>query len=181
VEDAGERGGGKRGGGCHHVALDDAFAVSASNQIDIIAVDDALHRLASVDPGQVRLVELRFFAGLTIDETAEVLGWSSGSGKREWTVARARLQRALSGGAGTRKRGKGRAGKNWSTRSGPRQTMNASVSLNAPQPTIQSWVRKFDRCWQRTRKRMASANPCSPGWQMRFTPTPPRLSHMSVS
>jgi DNA-directed RNA polymerase specialized sigma24 family protein len=81
--------------------LDDALAVSASNQIDIIAVDDALRRLASLDRDQVRLVELRFFAGLTIDETAEVLGWSPGSVKREWTVAKAWLQRELSEGAGT--------------------------------------------------------------------------------
>jgi RNA polymerase sigma factor (TIGR02999 family) len=101
VDHARERAAGKRGGGCQHVALDNAFAISASNQIDIIAVDDALHRLASVDPDQVRLVELRFFAGLTIDETAEVLGWSSASVKREWTVAKAWLQRELSEGAGT--------------------------------------------------------------------------------
>ena len=70
-----------------------------SNHIDIIAVDDALNRLAIVDPDQVRLVELRFFGGLTIEETAEVLGWSSGSVKREWTVARAWLQREISGAA----------------------------------------------------------------------------------
>lgn len=101
VDHARERAARKRGGGRHHVALDDAFAISASNQIDIIAVDAALHRLASIDRDQVRLVELRFFAGLTIDETAEVLGWSSGSVKREWIVAKAWLQRELSEGART--------------------------------------------------------------------------------
>jgi RNA polymerase sigma factor (TIGR02999 family) len=100
VDHARERAARKRGGGLHHVALEDAFAISASNHIDVIAVDDALHRLASIDPDQVRLVELRFFAGLTIDETAEVLGWSSGSVKREWIVAKAWLQRELSEGPG---------------------------------------------------------------------------------
>ena len=100
VDHARERAARKRGGGLHHVALEDAFAISASNQIDVIAVDDALHRLASIDPDQVRLVELRFFAGLTIDEAAVALGWSSGSVKREWTVAKAWLQRELSEGAG---------------------------------------------------------------------------------
>jgi RNA polymerase sigma factor (TIGR02999 family) len=97
VDYARERAASKRGGGNNHVPLDDALAIGASSQIDIITVDNALHRLAAIDPDQVRLVELRFFAGLTIDETAEVLGWSSGSVKREWTVAKAWLQRELSG------------------------------------------------------------------------------------
>jgi RNA polymerase sigma factor (TIGR02999 family) len=100
VDHGRERAARKRGGGRHRIPIDDALAITASNQIDILAVDDALHRLASIDPDQVRLVELRFFAGLTIDETAEILGWSSGSVKREWTVAKAWLQRELSEGAG---------------------------------------------------------------------------------
>ena len=99
VDYARERAAGKRGGGVGRLPLEDALAIGASNQIDIIAVDDALNRLAIVDPDQVRLVELRFFGGLTIEETAEVLGWSSGSVKREWTVARAWLQREISGAA----------------------------------------------------------------------------------
>ena len=98
VDHARERAADKRGGGFHRVPLDDALAVSASSQIDVLAVDDALNRLAAIDPDQVRLVELRFFGGLTIEETAEVLGWSSGSVKREWTVAKAWLQREISGG-----------------------------------------------------------------------------------
>jgi len=96
VDHARERAAQKRGGGLTPIALDDALGATASNQVDVIAVDDALQRLASIDPDQVRLVELRFFAGLTIEETAEVLGWSAGSVKREWTVAKAWLQRELS-------------------------------------------------------------------------------------
>jgi len=99
VDYARERAAAKRGGGVERLPLEDALAIGASNQIDIIAVDDALNRLATVDPDQVRLVELRFFGGLTIEETAEVLGWSSGSVKREWTVARAWLQHEISGAA----------------------------------------------------------------------------------
>jgi len=99
VDYARERAAAKRGGGVERLPLEDALAIGASNQIDIIAVDDALNRLAIVDPDQVRLVELRFFGGLTIEETAEVLGWSSGSVKREWTVARAWLQHEISGAA----------------------------------------------------------------------------------
>jgi RNA polymerase sigma factor (TIGR02999 family) len=99
VDYARQRAADKRGGGVECLPLEDALAIGGANQIDIIAVDDALHRLAIVDPDQVRLVELRFFGGLTIEETAEVLGWSSGSVKREWTVARAWLQREISGAA----------------------------------------------------------------------------------
>ena len=99
VDYARQRAADKRGGGVDLLPLEDSMAIGVSNQIDMIAVDDALNRLATVDPDQVRLVELRFFGGLTIEETAEVLGWSSGSVKREWTVARAWLQREISGAA----------------------------------------------------------------------------------
>jgi len=98
VDHARERAAAKRGGGLHQVPLDDSLALGASNQVDILAIDGALHRLGAIDPDQVRLVELRFFGGLTIEETAEVLGWSTGTVKREWNVAKAWLQRDLSGG-----------------------------------------------------------------------------------
>ena len=99
VDHARARQSSKRGGKQPHVVLDDGLAIGASNTVDIIAVDDALRRLAGIDPEQVRLVELRFFGGLTVEETADVLGWSTGSVKREWTVAKAWLQRELSKGA----------------------------------------------------------------------------------
>jgi len=102
VDHARERAAEKRGGGRPHVPLDDSLAIGASNQVDILAIDEALTRLAAVDSDQVRIVELRFFGGLTIDETAEVLGWSAGSVKREWTVAKAWLQRDLTGHAAPR-------------------------------------------------------------------------------
>jgi len=89
----------KRGGGRIHVALDDALAVAESSRIDIIMIDDALRGLASIDPNQVRLIELRFFGGLTIEDAAETLGWSTGTAKREWRLARAWLRRELSKGS----------------------------------------------------------------------------------
>jgi len=97
VDYARERDAVKRGGRLHRIPLEDAPAVTGSNAIDIMAVDTALTRLASLYPDQVRLVELRFFGGLTIEETADVLGWSPGTVKREWTMAKAWLQREISG------------------------------------------------------------------------------------
>ena len=89
----------KRGGGREHVALDNALAVAESNRIDVILVDEALRRLAAIDPNHVRLIELRFFGGLTIEEAADVLGYSSGTAKREWRLAKAWLRRELATGA----------------------------------------------------------------------------------
>jgi RNA polymerase sigma factor (TIGR02999 family) len=95
VDHARTRAATKRGGGRRHIQLDDVLAEAEANQADVLTIDDALNRLALLDRDQVRIVELRFFGGLTIDETAEVLGWSAGSVKREWAVARAWLQREL--------------------------------------------------------------------------------------
>ncbi len=85
----------KRGGKVTRVALDEAIAPAAQQNVDIVALDEALSRLAALDPEQERLVELRFFGGLTIDEAAEVLGTSPATVKREWTLAKAWLHRAL--------------------------------------------------------------------------------------
>jgi RNA polymerase sigma factor (TIGR02999 family) len=77
----------KRGGDLNRVPLDDDVKSSLDDRTDILDLDDALTRLGAFDPDQVRLVELRYVGGLTIEETAEVLGWSTGSVKREWTTA----------------------------------------------------------------------------------------------
>jgi len=86
----------KRGGGAHKIALDDAMAVSQQRAADVVALDDALKRLAEIDPQQSRIVELKFFGGLTIEETAEVLGLSPATIKREWSTAKAWLYHELS-------------------------------------------------------------------------------------
>ena len=99
VDYARQRVAGKRGGGRNHVALDDALAAAESNRIDVILIDDALRRLRAIDPDHVRLVELRFFGGLTIEEAAEALGYSTGTAKREWRLAKAWLRRELAKGA----------------------------------------------------------------------------------
>jgi RNA polymerase sigma factor (TIGR02999 family) len=86
----------KRGAGAQRVTLTDALAV-ASRQ-DLVAVDDALTTLESVDPRKCQVVELRFFGGLSIEETAEALGVSEGTVRRDWRLAKAWLSRALSTG-----------------------------------------------------------------------------------
>jgi RNA polymerase sigma factor (TIGR02999 family) len=91
----------KRGGGVTRVSFGDAAAVSARadhGDAEVLALHEALERLAELDPYQARLVELRYFAGLTIEETAEALDISPATVKREWTLARAWLRRELSSG-----------------------------------------------------------------------------------
>ena len=92
----------KRGGDALHLPLDDADPPSAPapiDAVDVYALDRALKRLETLDPQQGRIVELRFFGGLTIEETAEVTGVSSATIKRDWAVAKAWLYRELAGDA----------------------------------------------------------------------------------
>ena len=85
----------KRGGGAQQVSLDEAMVVSEERAADMVAVDDALTALAEIDERKSQIVEMRFFGGLSIDETAEVLGVSPGTIMREWTLAKAWLRRAM--------------------------------------------------------------------------------------
>jgi len=88
----------KKRGGQGGVYLLDTTAIVEPQSVDVIAVDDALERLAALDPEQARVVELRFFAGLTEDETAEALAISSRTVHRKWLSAKAYLHRELAGG-----------------------------------------------------------------------------------
>jgi RNA polymerase sigma factor (TIGR02999 family) len=85
----------KRGGAVQRVALEDAISLSTKDNVDLLAVDEALKELAKFDEQQCRIVELRFFGGLTIEETAHVLDISPATVKREWAVAKAWLRRKL--------------------------------------------------------------------------------------
>jgi RNA polymerase sigma factor (TIGR02999 family) len=85
----------KRGGGAGKIEFDEALVVSQERAAEVVAVDEALRRLAEIDPLQSRLVELRFFGGLTIEETAKVLELSPATIKREWTTAKAWLFQEL--------------------------------------------------------------------------------------
>ena len=85
----------KRGGGAQKLTFDEALAVPAERDLDLIALDDALGSLAEIDPQQARIVELRFFGGLTIEETAEVLDISPATVKRDWNWAKAWLYREI--------------------------------------------------------------------------------------
>ena len=86
----------KRGGGAFKLELDEALVVSQKKAAEVIALDDALKELARLDPQQSRIVELRFFGGLTVEETAEVLHLSPATIKREWSTAKAWLYHELS-------------------------------------------------------------------------------------
>lgn len=85
----------KRGGSAQRIELDDAISFSGKPDVDVLAVDEALKKLAEFDPQQSRIVELRFFGGLTIEETAHVVGISPATVKREWAMAKAWLHRSL--------------------------------------------------------------------------------------
>ena len=92
---------GKRGAGAVKLSLDEKIDVPDNRDLDLVALDDALQTLASLDPTQSRIVELRFFTGLSIEETAEVLAISPATVNREWAMARAMLFRELSRNAPT--------------------------------------------------------------------------------
>jgi len=94
VDHARNRGAAKRAGGWRRVSLDDDMGAPARD-LDLVELEDALVELATLDPDKVRMVELRFFGGLSLDETAEVLGVSPSTITREWRMTRAWLYRRL--------------------------------------------------------------------------------------
>ena len=85
----------KRGGSFSRISLEEAAVFSRERPRELIAVDELLTRLASLDPQGSRIVELRFFAGLSLEETAEVTGLSSAKVRREWSAAKAWLMREI--------------------------------------------------------------------------------------
>ena len=89
----------KRGGGVQHLSLEEASLVGGDQDADLVALDDAMNGLARIDPRKVQVVEMRFFGGLSVEETAEVLKVSPVTVKRDWRAARAWLYRELTGGA----------------------------------------------------------------------------------
>lgn len=86
----------KRGGDQVKISLDDGLQLSVARDPDVLALDDALERLAELDPRQAQIVEMRFFGGLTVAEVAEVLGISKRSVEAEWTMIKAWIRRELS-------------------------------------------------------------------------------------
>lgn len=103
VSHARKRAAGKRGGPALRLSLDssgsDGAVAAAERSVDLVALDDALRLLSETEPEQSRLVELRFFGGLTTEEAAAVMGVSPTTAKRKWLVAKAWLYRELKGGA----------------------------------------------------------------------------------
>ena len=87
----------KRGGGVQHVSLEETAMVGGQRAADLVALDDAMNSLAKLDARKMQVVEMRFFGGLSVEETAEVLKVSSVTVMRDWSTAKAWLYRALSG------------------------------------------------------------------------------------
>jgi len=101
VDHARSKGYDKRGGGAAKIALDEELVVPNEPGRDLVALDDALEALAKVDERKSRVIELRFFVGLSMEETAEVLHVSPDTVKRDWRLAKAWLLRELRGDEGT--------------------------------------------------------------------------------
>jgi RNA polymerase sigma factor (TIGR02999 family) len=97
TDHARHRGRVKRGGGAAQVPLDEALVISAAPEVDLLGLDDALTQLAALDPQKARVVELRFYAGLSVEQTALALGVSPSSVARDWQFARVWLGHKLSG------------------------------------------------------------------------------------
>ena len=95
VDHARERNAQKRGGEATKLSLDEALGFANEKDVDLVALDDAMKALSAFDEQQSRIVELRFFGGLTIEETAEVLNISPATVKREWVLAKAWLRREI--------------------------------------------------------------------------------------
>ena len=95
----------KRGGELTRITLSEALGGTENDKVDLVFLDDVLTRLGEIFPQQSRVVELRFFAGLTVEETAEALGISTATVSREWTMAKAWLRRAMTQGRPIRRRG----------------------------------------------------------------------------
>jgi RNA polymerase sigma factor (TIGR02999 family) len=98
VDHARARRAAKRAGGAERVALDDAVVAVGERDVDLVALDEALGRLTELDSRLSKVVELRYFGGLTTREVAEVLGVSTATVEREWATARGWLRRELGGG-----------------------------------------------------------------------------------
>jgi len=101
VENARRKKCGKRGGHLQRLSLEDRDVPVQPLADDILALDDALTRLAETDPGAARVVQLHFFAGLPLEQVAEALGVSRATAYRQWAYARARLHAAIGGGGAT--------------------------------------------------------------------------------
>jgi RNA polymerase sigma factor (TIGR02999 family) len=88
----------KRGGAPHKATLEDSLLISDEHLDDVLALDQCLTRLAAIDPQQAKLVELRFFAGMNVEEVAEIMSISTATVKREWASAKAWLNREMTRG-----------------------------------------------------------------------------------
>src|SRR4030095_1420317 len=97
----------KRGGAPQRVTLEEHLAIGEAPAVDVLALDEALTRLAALDAELAKIVELRYFGGLTVEEFADVMATSPATVKRQWALARAWLKRSLEGSATARRQSNG--------------------------------------------------------------------------
>ena len=149
VERARARGAQKRWAGLNRVSMTDALAVASEPVAMLPALDDALTRLEAIDPEQARIVELRYFAGLSIEDTADALGMSPATLKRRWALARAWLFREMSASHDAR----AAAPRPRSVRGGARSRCRPTSSRgsSAKRQTIRSCAPRCSRCSTITR------------------------------
>jgi RNA polymerase sigma-70 factor, ECF subfamily len=96
VDHARRRDAAKRGGNWYHIALDDNLLIESHHDVNLLALEDALNKLAKLSPSQAQMIELRFFGGLSVAEVAKEMEMPKRSVEREWTMVRAWLRRELS-------------------------------------------------------------------------------------
>jgi len=95
VSHARSRNAAKRGGGEHCITLDEGLVLAPQRDVNLLAIDEALTKLEAIDPDKSRMVELRFFSGLSVEESAEVMGVSPRTIDRQWQIAKAWLHREI--------------------------------------------------------------------------------------
>jgi RNA polymerase sigma factor (sigma-70 family) len=173
----------KRGGGDTMLSLDDVSPAAQATSVDVLALDQALDVLSSIDCRQCRVVELRFFAGLNIDEAAEALGISPATVEREWVLAKAWLFRRLSArNPEWRLMGVG-IGASRLRSSRPRRAASAAVELESPSCSAEAgpWRWSIRRatpslmCRGSTEEPSIFCTPLASKWSVRliFFPTSP--------
>src|SRR5262249_43208966 len=145
VDEARRRQARRHGANAVHVSLANAEGIAHEKGVDLVALDDALSELATFDELQSKIVELRFFGGLSLEETAEALKISARTVQREWSLAQAWLYRELSRGEGWARSGGGRSRKAMITRS-ISAVRNAKSFSPMPALTTTTCAEKSNRC-----------------------------------
>ena len=165
----------KRGGGVPHVSLEEAAVVGGQRPAaDLVALDDAMNALARLDPRKVQVVEMRFFGGLSVEETADVLKVSPVTVMRDWSTAKAWLYRELAGGTGNGLRNAGNKSITCCRRCWSVRPKSATRFCGRPARATRRWSGKSGRCWPRSSRPEVSWRVRRSKWPRAPSPEPER-------